>query len=96
MESKFNYMYMYDVKCTSLHDNYHILQCPIYDPLRPPVQYYTVTVNNKDPVIVDDDGSCSYSVTIAVSLQDAPYSVSVVATRDVGDSDTVLVENISK
>ena len=74
---------------------YHI-QCPIYDPLSPPVQYYTVTVNYKDPVTAVDDGSCSYSVTIAVSPQDAPYSVSVVATNDVGDSTTVLVDNISK
>ena len=72
------------------------VQCPVYDPLSPPVQYYTVTANNKDPVIVDDDGSCSYSVTIAVSPQDAPYSVSVVATNDVGGSDTVVVDNISK
>ena len=74
---------------------YHI-QCPIYDPLSPPVQNYTITVNNKDPVIAVDDGSCSYSVTMAVSPQDAPYSVSVVATNDIGDSDTVLVDNISK
>ena len=72
------------------------IQCPIYDPLSPPVQYYTVTVNNKDPITAVDDGSCSYSVTIAVSPQDAPYNVSVVATNDVGDSDTVLVDNISK
>ena len=74
----------------------YYIQCPIYDPLSPPVQYYTVTVNNKDPVTAVDDGSCSYSVTIAVSPQDAPYSVSVVATNDVGDSDAVLVDNISK
>ena len=43
-----------------------------------------------DPEIAVDDGSCSYSVTIAVSPQDAPYSVSVVATNDVGDSDGKL------
>ena len=74
------------------------VQYPIYDPLSPPVQYYTVTINNKDPrpVTAVDDGSYSYSVTIAVSPQDAPYSVSVVATNDVGDSTTVLVANISK
>ena len=44
-----------------------------------------------DPVTVVDDGSCSYNVTIAVSPQDAPYSVSVVATNDVGDSDGKLL-----
>ena len=88
MESRFNY----DTK----HIPLSLSQCPIYDPLSPLVQYYTVTVNNKDPVTAVDDGSCSYSVTIAVSPQDAPYSVSVVATNDVGDSDTILVNNISK
>ena len=65
------------------------VQCPIYDPFSPPVQYYTVVVNDDDIEIVDiddDNGSCSYSVTIAVSPQDAPYSVSVVATNDVGNS----------
>ena len=89
MESKLNH----DMKCT-----YYVhVQCPISDLLSPPVQYYTVTVNNKEvPVTAVDDGSCSYSVTIAVSPQDAPYSVSVVATNDVGDSTMVLVDNISK
>ena len=58
-----------------------------HDPLSP------VTINNKDPVTAVDDGSCSYS---GVSPQDAPYIVSVVATNDVGDSDAVLVDNISK
>ena len=72
------------MKCT-----HHIhVQCPIYDPLSPPVQYYTVTVNDTSTVIVDDDdGSCSYSVTIAVSPQNAPYNISIVATNDIGDSD---------
>ena len=70
MEGKVNYNITRMQTCI-----YHI-QCPIYDPLSPPVQYYTITVN-KGP-------------------QAGPYSVSVVATRDVGDSDTVLVENISK
>ena len=88
MESKLNH----DMRCT----HYIHVQCPIYDPLRSPVQYYTVTVNNNDTATAVDDGSCSYSVTIAVSPQDAPYSVSVVATNDVGDSDAVLVDNISK
>ena len=77
------------MKCT-----YYIhVQCPIYDPLSPPVQYYTVTVNNMDPETAVDDAyaSCSYSVTIAVSPQDAPYSVSVVATNDIGDSDGKLL-----
>ena len=90
MEGKVNY----DITCMK-SCIYHI-QCPTYNRLSPPVDNYTVTVNNKDPVTAVDDGSCSYSVTIAVSPQDAPYSVSVVATNDVGDSDTVLVDNISK
>ena len=72
------------------------IQCPSYNPLSPPVDNYTVTVNNKDPVSVVSDGSCSYTTAIAVSPQDAPYSVSVVATNDVGDSDTTVMDNISK
>ena len=89
MESKSNH----DMKCT-----YYVhVQCPISDPLSPPVQYYAVTVNDTSTVIVYDDGSCSYNatLTIAVSPQDAPYSVSVVATNDVGDSDAVLASKLN-
>ena len=90
MEGKVNYNITCMQTCI-----YHI-QCPTYNRLSPPVDNYTVTVNNKDPVTaVDGSCKCSYSVTIAVSLQDAPYSVSVVATNDVGDSDTVLVSKLN-
>ena len=90
MEGKVNY----DITCMQTCI-YHI-QRPTYNRLSPPVDNYTVTVNNMDPVTAVDDGSCSYSVTIAVSPQDASYNVSVVATNDVGNSHTVLVDNISK